>query len=191
MTRKATRNMPSEVLATTRNGQRGALTHLLRVGRSDLGIGVFATARLRRGQRILAFSGPKITFQEAVAKGDFECYPLQVSARRYIDLTAPGSCVNHSCEPNSGIRNGRLLVAVRNIESGEEIRYDYSTTMDENYFTMRCKCKAPTCRGVVTDFALLPRSRKEFYLERRLVMPFIAKQYAFSAPPRFRTSSRP
>ena len=36
--------------------------------------------------------------------------------------------VNHSCEPNCGIRNACGLVALRDIKDGEEITYDYCMT---------------------------------------------------------------
>ncbi len=98
---------------------------------------------------------------------------IQVGPNQYIDTQAPGVLVNHSCAPNAGIRNDRDLVALRDISPGEEIRYDYSTTMDEKSFTMRCRCGAPSCRRVVTDFSELPTDVQEYYLRRGLVMSFI------------------
>jgi hypothetical protein len=59
---------------------------------------------------------------------------------------------------------------------GEEIRYDYSTTMDEKSFTMACRCGAPECRQVVEDFAELPAGIQQYYLSRGLVMGFIARR---------------
>jgi hypothetical protein len=84
--------------------------------------------------------------------------------------------VNHSCAPNTGIRNDWDLVALRDIPQGEEIRYDYSTSLDEKSFTMRCRCGAPGCRQVVTDFAELPAAVQDYYLCRRLVMSFIVRR---------------
>jgi len=101
---------------------------------------------------------------------------IQVGPDRYIDTLAPGVFANHSCAPNAGVRNDRDLVALRDIPPGEEIRYDYSTTMDEKSFTMVCRCGAPGCRQVVTDFADLPAAIQDFYLSQRLVMSFIARR---------------
>lgn len=84
--------------------------------------------------------------------------------------------MNHSCNPNCGIRNG-VLVALRNIIEGEEIAYDYSTTMDERYWTMACRCGAAACRGIVDDFRTLPEELRRQYLSLGIVMPFIAEQY--------------
>lgn len=55
------------------------------------------------------------------------------------------------------------------------IRYDYSTTMDEGSFTMRCRCGAPGCRQVVRDFSELPAGIQEYYLSQGLVMNFMAR----------------
>ena len=80
---------------------------------------------------------------------------------------------NHWCAPNAGIRQDRELVALRDIAPREEIRYGYSTTMDEKSFTMRCRCGAPGCRQVVRDFSELPEGLQQYYLSRGLVMSFI------------------
>src|ERR1035441_1813888 len=61
------------------------------------------------------------------------------------------------------------LPALRDIQTGEEICYDYSTTMDEKSFTMHCRCGAPGCRRVVTDFSELPAAVQDFYISRGLV----------------------
>lgn len=146
------------------------------ISRGELGIGLFASRRIDPNEVILRFAGPQIGFQEAVAKGERQCYPLQIAAGSYIDLVSPGCFANHSCEPNAGISDLNLISLV-NIDRGQEIRYDYSTTMDEDFWEMECLCQTPTCRGRVTDFKHLPSHTRERYLERNIVMPFIAGQY--------------
>lgn len=54
----------------------------------------------------------------------------------------------HSCEPNCCVSfPDRALVAVRAIEPGEPITYDYETT--ESWFShpFWCRCGARRCRG--------------------------------------------
>jgi hypothetical protein len=137
---------------------------------------VFARRAIRRGEILLAFGGARIDFAETKRRGAAECMAIQVGPNEYIDTLAPGVFVNHSCAPNTGIRNDRDLVALRDIQPGEEIRYDYSTTMDEKSFTMRCRCGAPGCRQVVTDFSELPVAVQEYYVRRGLVMSFIVRR---------------
>jgi hypothetical protein len=142
----------------------------------ELGRGVFARRPIRKGDIILAFGGPLIDFAETRRRGPRECMAIQVGPDQYIDTLPPGVFANHSCAPNAGIQNDRDLAALRDIRPGEEIRYDYSTTMDEKSFTMHCRCGAPGCRGVVTDFSELPVRVQEFYLSRGLVMSFIVRR---------------
>ena len=148
----------------------------LYVAQCELGRGVFARRAIRREEILLAFGGPLIDFAETKRRGTLECMAIQVGSDQYIDTQAPGVFVNHSCAPNAGIRNDWELIALRDIPQGEEIRFDYSTTMDEKSFTMRCRCGTPSCRQVVTDFAELPAAVQEFYVCRGLVMSFIVRR---------------
>jgi hypothetical protein len=96
------------------------------------------------GENILAIVGPIIDFAETKRRGPQECMAIQIGPDRYIDTQPPGVFVNHSCEPNAGIRQNQNLVALRKIRRGQEIRYDYSTTMEEDSFAMQCLCGAPS-----------------------------------------------
>jgi uncharacterized protein len=139
----------------------------------EVGLGVFANRTIAAGERILAFGGPVIDFAETKRRGEWECMAVQIGPNRYIDTQPPGVFVNHSCAPNAGIRHDTHLVALREIQKGEEIRFDYSTTMQEQSFTMRCRCGAPECRGFVRDFSTLPQQLRERYLAQGIVMSFI------------------
>jgi len=146
------------------------------VAQCELGRGVFARRAIREGEIILTFGGPLIDFAETKRRGALECMAFQVGPNQYIDTLAPAVFVNHSCAPNTGIRNDRDLVALRDLPGGEEIRFDYSTTMDEKSFTMGCRCGAPGCRRVVTDFSDLPAGVQDYYLVRGLVVSFIVRR---------------
>ena len=80
---------------------------------------------------------------------------LQVGIDRYLYLDEPGRLVNHSCSPNAAVVSDITLVAIRLIVAGEEIRFDYSTTIGDGW-TMACRCGSPECRGLVVAFQLLP-----------------------------------
>jgi SET domain-containing protein len=141
----------------------------------DVGLGVFANRAIRKGEIILAFGGPIIGFEETKRRGRWECMPLQIGPIQYYDTRPPGIFVNHSCDPNAGIKNDRDLVARREISKEEEFRFDYSTTMQEQSFTMRCLCGTPKCRQVVADFSTLPQATRERYIAEGIVMSFIAQ----------------
>lgn len=147
----------------------------LAVAACRFGRGLFATAEIAAGTQILTFTGPVIGFQDALDKGSKEPNPLQIGVDRYIDLEPPGVFVNHSCTPNAGVMEDTLLVALRPISAGQEIFYDYSTTISEASWTMECDCQTPACRQIVEDFHTLPREVRQKYLDQRIVQMFIVR----------------
>jgi uncharacterized protein len=160
--------------AHMRHAARSAAPHgadvpLYRVRSSGIhGKGVYATQRIRKGTRIVEYLGDRITHEEAddryEAKGqdDGHTFLFVVSDRIVIDAGVGGNearFINHRCAPNCDtvIENDRVFIeAVRTIEPGEELGYEYGLTWEstddpeelENY---ACRCGAPNCRGTMLD----------------------------------------
>jgi hypothetical protein len=147
------------------------------IATGDLGFGMFAQCDIGRGSIIYVFGGPLIDLAETKRRGERECMPIQIDHDTYIDTMVPGCYVNHSCSPNAGIANDYELVALRPIKAGEEIRFDYSTTMLEQSFTMECRCGKPNCRHLVSDFTLLPPKCQRNYLQKKVVMSYIMREF--------------
>jgi uncharacterized protein len=147
------------------------------------GVGVFARHAIGKGELILPITGRLIDFAETKRRGPRECMAIQIGANVYVDTRPPAVFVNHSCEPNAGIKRDRFLVALRPIRADEEICYDYSTTMEEGSFTMPCACGSPSCREVVRDFSTLPAARRARYIAQRVVMGFILSRTAAPSAP--------
>ncbi len=143
----------------------------------DLGLGIFANRQIVKDEIIFIFGGRIIDFQETKRRGRWECMPIQIEYNQYIDTLPPGVFINHSCDPNAGIRDDKNLVALRDIREGDEIRFDYSTTMEENSFTMECLCRTSNCRHMVNDFSTLPPPVQKGYLSKQVVMGFIARNF--------------
>jgi SET domain-containing protein len=164
-----------------RSGQQRRNTNCLIVKEGRFGLGVFTDRDVSEGDIVLTFSGSLITFGEAVEKGAHESYALQISDKLYLDTEEPGCLVNHSCDPNTGVRSEvgeYALVAIRTIRAGEEILYDYSTTMAENYWEMHeCRCGAATCRNDIRDFKHLDAMTQRRYLALGIVEEFIAAKF--------------
>lgn len=134
-----------------------------------IGQGLFAGRAFAAGEVILWLSGERYGRDDPLHDTDAGANLLQIGPSRYILLTAPAVYANHSCDPNAGVADGRRLVAIASIGAGQEIRYDYSTTMDEDFWTLDCRCGAPTCRGRVTDFHWLPEAVKARYRDLGVV----------------------
>jgi hypothetical protein len=145
------------------------------VGLCPVGRGLFAARDYQPGEVILRLGGPRYGREDPIHLTEAGANLLQTGPRSYILLEAPAVFANHSCDPNAGIRANRTLVAIRPITAGQEVRFDYSTTMAEDYWTLQCRCGSPLCRGVVTDFRLLPPEIKQRYLDLGVVQGFIAR----------------
>ena len=166
----------------------------IRLGSSAYGQGVFATERIAEGEKILEFAGPLLRREQlpACCERTADRY-LQIGEDMYLGASgALDDYVNHSCSPNSGLvyhSNGVTLVALRVIQAGEELNFDYSTSMDEEEWTMECGCGSPICRGIVEDFVTLPLDRQQYYIKRGVVPQFILLSITRRAVERKRESS--
>jgi hypothetical protein len=143
------------------------------VGPSRFGKGLFATSAIKKDCVICDIYGRTLPFDETRRLGDRESHTLQIDESTYIYCEPPFLFTNHSCNPNCGINEQLELVSLRDIEEGEELFWDYSTSMLERHWTMPCSCGAGNCRGVVRDFDLLPYEVQIHYLQLHVVMPFI------------------
>ena len=139
------------------------------------GRGVFATRDLREGERILEYTGKLITSDEADSQAADESmrrhhtFLFAVDDDWVIDGADGGNearYINHSCDPNceSVVEGRRVFIhAVRDIEAGEELLYDYWYVVDDGYDmeALRrlypCRCRSARCRGTL---ARPPRRRR-------------------------------
>jgi SET domain-containing protein len=139
------------------------------------GRGVYATQPIAEGERVIEYVGQRLTHAQA----DAECADDAAMARHHtfffaldddtvIDGGRGGNesrYINHSCDPNCEVVISRKRIyihALRDIEPGEELSYDYWYTTDEAYTEddlrriYPCRCGAVQCRGYL---ARPPRRR--------------------------------
>ena len=148
---------------------------MLRVRRSRLhGRGVFALRRIRKGTRIIEYLGDRVSHREADNRyghkpsDDNHTFLFIVDRSIVIDGgSASGNdarFINHSCDPNceSLIDDRRVFIeAVRTIQPGDELTYDYQIGRDKEDppnvdEIFACRCGANGCRGSM----LWPARRK-------------------------------
>ena len=96
----------------------------------DKGWGSFAIEPIEAGETVAAFGGwvtDRATLDAMSA--DRVARSIQIDDDLYLvadETPEPGDMLNHSCEPNAGLRGSSLLVAMRGIGIGEEITFDYA-----------------------------------------------------------------
>lgn len=130
------------------------------------GRGAFAVRPIRKGSRLVEYTGRKLTQDQAD-----ELYPddddephhtflFELDDEWVIDASVRGNkarWINHSCDPNceAVIEDGRIWIeAIRSIRSGQELNYDYGFILDEPHTPAAkrrypCRCGAVRCRGTI------------------------------------------
>ncbi|QDV22815.1 SET domain-containing protein [Aureliella helgolandensis] len=148
----------------------------LRVGRTSVGKGVFATKRIVDGTCIGQIEGRVISEQDYVSR-----YAFDLGDGTQLEPTAPFRFVNHSCSPNCAFEAFSfpgptsptiaedatlpspavelsthpaaaapkiLLYSICDIRLGEELTIDYSWPAR---FAIPCNCHSAHCRGWIVD----------------------------------------
>lgn len=120
---------------------------------------------IKSGEFILEYVGEVVSDQEfkermaTIYINDTHHYCLHLDGGLVIDghrMGGDGRFVNHSCQPNCEMQkwsvNGQFrmaLFALRDIEPGEELTYDYNFSLFNPAEGQECKCGSENCRGVI------------------------------------------
>lgn len=141
------------------------------------GRGVYATRKIRTGEKIIEYTGRPIPKGEENAdkynddlKKEAHTFLFYIDRNLTIDATYNGSAakwINHSCDPNceTVIQNRRVYIkALRMIQKGEELTYDYALFSRDkwkrNYWQRyACRCGTRKCRGVILKRPHPPRAQ--------------------------------
>ncbi len=124
------------------------------------GLGAFATEKISKGEIVFVKGGyilsretmliEKIGYNYWPISDDLFLAPKKISTkeeRQKILLV-----INHSCNPNCGIRGEITGVAMRDIDINEELTMDYAMLDDEEdeRYNLICTCGEKNCRGIIT-----------------------------------------
>ncbi len=132
------------------------------------GFGVFALRRIRKGTTIIEYLGDRVSHDEANERyeekdpKDGHTFLFTVDKRTVIDAGVDGNearFINHGCDPNCQTVNTKrriFIEALRTIQPGEELAYDYSIARDDDDpddvdVIFACRCGAQDCRGSMLE----------------------------------------
>jgi hypothetical protein len=122
-----------------------------RIARSRTGLGLFATKPIKKGTKIIRYFGPLLDSKKKEEDEIENKYLFELTNRWTIDGSVRDNIaryINHSCRPNAESdvkpRKRKVFIrAIKNIEPGEEINYDYGTDYFKAYLKpIGCKCDA-------------------------------------------------
>jgi SET domain-containing protein len=144
------------------------------------GRGAFARRKIRKGTRIIEYTGEHVSHEEADRRYDDEhmarhhTFLFTLDSKTCIDAAVKGNdarYINHSCDPNcEAVIDGRhiWIEALRTIAREEELVYDYqyereNDASEDDETRYSCRCGSPNCRGTI----LAPRKKKKSGAARR------------------------
>jgi hypothetical protein len=146
------------------------------------GRGLFAAQPLVAGAVVATLAGRLVSGKEL-----HQLLADVNASQRYLDticvddnvhlVLPPGQPIhygNHSCDPNLWHVGACTLATRRDVGAGEELTVDYATQTTAADFQMPCRCRAPTCRHIITgnDWQIPPwRARYQGH-----VVPAVAKR---------------
>lgn len=122
-----------------------------RVARSKTGLGLFATQPIKKGTKIIRYFGPMLDCHKEKDDAIENKYLFQISKRWTVDGSVRANVaryINHACKPNAesdvNVKKRKIIIrAIKNIEPGQEINYDYGTEYFKEYLKpIGCKCSA-------------------------------------------------
>jgi hypothetical protein len=126
------------------------------------GKGIFASKNIKKGETVFIIKGKKVHWvvtnqKESLFGPDW----IGVDETHWMDpKESTAKYLNHSCDPNCGIKGKVNVVALRNIKKDEEITMDYSITEIDKLWYMNCRCGSKNCRKKIRSIQFLP---EKFY----------------------------
>lgn len=143
--------------------------------RPPLGRGVFATAPIVSEEEVAVFDGE---IYYGCVNSDFPPEVLNhlitFGPDRARHSKGIAHLLNHSCNPNVGVRGLFSLVTMRPIEAGEELCWDYDMSEDHDW-QMECDCGSEHCRRLIRGFRFLPEEVRERY--RGFISDWLVEKY--------------
>jgi SET domain-containing protein len=132
------------------------------------GRGVYATAAIRKGARIIEYTGKRLPWKKAMdlpardADDPYHTFFFSLENGDVIDAAIGGNesrWINHSCDPNCETfeEDDRIFVyTLRSLKAGDELLYDYKI-MPAGRRTRKlakefaCHCGTAKCRGTMLE----------------------------------------
>ena len=127
----------------------------------DRGEGVFATRDFKRGETVMIGR-----ILKRLSKNN--AHAPQIGENDFVLHAGIVHKVNHSCDPNCGIRVNETgahdVIARKTIAPGEELTLDYAMRNYRiEYSPEECLCGAANCRKTITGWKDLSEKRKWEY----------------------------
>jgi len=138
-------------------------------GTPEKGEGIFATRAFKVGDTVMIG-----VIKEVLTEN--HSHASQIGKTSYVFHAGLISKVNHSCDPDCGIKVNETgahdFVAMKEIQVNDEITFDYAMrNYGVDYFPKQCMCGSDKCRHQITGWKDLSTEQKDKY--KGFVAPYL------------------
>lgn len=153
----------------------------VKVIQSPHGRGLAASKVIKKGVVVIEIKGKRFNWQVTKKwKGPMQNNTVRFGPETFLSPYGDLSeLINHNCEPNTRIvkKDGKLYAqAIRQIRAGEELNFDYSTVLArDDIWTMKCACRAKTCRQIIKKYTTLPSQLLVKYKIEQIIPSYILR----------------
>jgi len=127
---------------------------------SVYGMSLYCTRPFKKDELVFTVFGPIVTVPTI--------YTVPIAHGLYIDPAEFTKYLNHCCDPTCGIKNRSQVVAMYDLQEGEQVAIDYAMIVpfyttemtDENRV---CRCGSVRCRGKLGAYNELPDEVRQRY----------------------------
>mmetsp|Transcript_1800 Transcript_1800/g.3201 ORF Transcript_1800/g.3201 Transcript_1800/m.3201 type:complete len:225 (-) Transcript_1800:430-1104(-) len=121
---------------------------ILKINGTPLGYGLEASRSFREGDKVMSSKALEVT--------PIGSHTVQTGWNRHVLIDLPARFVNHSCDANLGIKDNiggaYDFFALKQIDEGSELLWDYETSEYEIGSFETCLCGSQRCRGSLGGF---------------------------------------
>jgi SET domain-containing protein len=149
------------------------------------GHGLFAKNKIRKNELLAVLGGyvmpikSELKLPKAINDNGIQINDKFVLGIKKMSEIEKAVFFNHSCEPNAGFGGQIFIRAMRDINKGEEVTFDYAMTLSRvpgvPAYKMKCFCSSKKCRGVITDLDWMKKDLQkkyrgyfQYYLEEKI-----------------------
>jgi SET domain-containing protein len=168
---------------------REGINEWFELGRSGIhGRGGFARCIIPAGTSVIEYVGDRVDKTESSRRcEDGNPFIFTINTDWDIDGNVdwnPARFLNHSCSPNCEAQqeDDRIwIVALRDIETGEELTFNYGYDLSE-WRDYPCGCGAAACLGFIVAAEHHPAVRRQLELESANPIPANTTEAAVAPP---------
>lgn len=120
--------------------------------------GLVVTKKIKKNERVIVFGGYVMTVNQFVSLStELKHYPFQIDDDLFLGLSKiteveNADYLNHNCNPTCGFSGQVSIIAMRDLNIGDEITIDYAMCITSNRVgSMKCQCGSVNCRLKITS----------------------------------------